>query len=219
MHAFPSRWMAWRLGPWLLVPRPGRACCRSSSSPAAAGKVTWSTGLEAHTAGHHQLQQEQSQERHTKGRTACTNKLTSWPWDFWARECLAFDLFCRSPPSVCVCVGHPSSNRTCSSSALSRPEGVWWNVSHNLSPENEWWGRKLGNIFQNPSCVGEVKISGASEYLISETCFSSLAGRRSWRRTPWPWWIIWGGRKHMPLATLWVSPPWSAARFNFEIIL
>jgi len=27
------------LAPWLLVPRPGRACCRSSSSPAAAGKV------------------------------------------------------------------------------------------------------------------------------------------------------------------------------------
>ncbi|KAG2633986.1 hypothetical protein PVAP13_2NG298206 [Panicum virgatum] len=28
------------LAPWLLAPRPGRACCRSSSSPAAAGKVT-----------------------------------------------------------------------------------------------------------------------------------------------------------------------------------
>ncbi|KAG2582839.1 hypothetical protein PVAP13_6KG175812 [Panicum virgatum] len=27
------------LAPWLLAPRPGRACCRSSSSPAAAGKV------------------------------------------------------------------------------------------------------------------------------------------------------------------------------------
>jgi hypothetical protein len=76
-------------------------------------------------------------------------------------------------------------------------------------------GRKAGNIFQHTLMCWRSQNGRWFWIFDLKRVFSSLAGRRSWRRTPWPWWIIWGGRKHMSLATLWVSPPWSAAHFNF----